>query len=84
MQGALQHLHSMALVHGDLNSDLKPANVMVEGGGAAVIIDLDSCWREGEVIGVKGSSPRWGDYTEYANVESDVGRREQMERYFMG
>lgn len=85
MQGGLQHLHSLGPVNGDLSRDLKPGNVMVEGGGVAVIIDLDSCWREGEAIGVKGPSPGWGDYTEYANVESDVrGPREQMERCFMG
>lgn len=82
MQGVrdgVAHLHSLGLVHGDLN----PANVMVEDG-VAVIIDFDSCRREGEVMGVKGPSPGWGDFAEYATVESDVRGLEQMERYLLG
>lgn len=50
MQGVrdgVAHLHSLGLVHGDLNL----ASVMVEGGGPVAVINFDSCRREGEVMG---------------------------------
>lgn len=48
VQDGVAHLRSLGLVHGDLN----PANFMVEGeDGVAVMVDFDSCRREGEVMG---------------------------------
>lgn len=83
MQGVrdgVAHLHSLGLVHGDLNL----ASVMVEGGGPVAVINFDSCRREGKVMGVKGPSPGWGDFTEYATFERDVRGLEQMEWYLLG
>lgn len=84
MQGVrdgVAHLRSLGLVRGDLN----PANFMVEGeDGVAVIVDFDSCRREGEVMGVKGPSPEWGEFTEYATRESNVRGLEQTEWYLLG
>ena len=56
---------------------------MVEDG-AAIIIDFDSCRRQGEPMGMKGPTPGWGTYTEYAMLESDVGNFDQIERYLLG
>jgi len=52
---------------------------------AAIIIDFDSCRRQGEpMMGMKGPTPGWGSYTEYANHESDVRNLDQIERYLLG
>ena len=58
MQGvwdSVAHLHLLELVHNDLH----PSDVMVEDG-AAIIIDFDPCWRQGEPVGMKGLTPGWG------------------------
>ncbi|KAK0716550.1 hypothetical protein B0T21DRAFT_415274 [Apiosordaria backusii] len=73
------HLHLVGLVHNDLN----PSNVMVEDD-ATIIIDFDLCRRQGESMGMKGPTPGWGTYTEYANQESDVRNLDQIERYLLG
>ncbi|KAK0743842.1 kinase-like domain-containing protein [Schizothecium vesticola] len=79
IRDCVAHLHSLGLVHNDLN----PSNVMVEGD-VAVIIDFDSCRREGAAMGVKGPTPGWGEFTGYATLESDVRNLDQMERYLLG
>jgi len=44
---ALEHLHSLGIVHGDL----KPSNVMVDGEGRVRLIDLGVALRSGEAVG---------------------------------
>lgn len=69
------HLHLLGLVHNDLN----PSTLMVEDG-AAIIIDFDSCRRQGEPMGIKGPTPGWGTDTEYTERESDLRNLDQIER----
>lgn len=79
VRDGVAHLHFLGLVH----NALTPSNVMVEDDDA-VIIDFDSCRRHGEPMGVKGLTPGWGAFTEYAILESDVRNLDQMERYLLG
>ncbi|KAL4806554.1 kinase-like domain-containing protein [Aspergillus unguis] len=41
---AIKHLHSLGLVHNDIN----PANIMIDDSGTLVLIDFDSCRYIGE------------------------------------
>ncbi|KAF1365713.1 hypothetical protein EJ07DRAFT_160821 [Lizonia empirigonia] len=64
----VEHMHKLGLIHGDLN----PTNIVLDGD-CAVIIDFDSCKREGDRLGSKAGTPGWelGD-TEYARRENDL------------
>jgi serine/threonine protein kinase len=67
IESGLRHMHSLGLIHNDLN----PANVMVDGD-TAVIIDFDSCKREGDKLGSKAGTDGWTlDGQEYARREND-------------
>ncbi|KAI1462871.1 kinase-like domain-containing protein [Annulohypoxylon moriforme] len=82
MQGikdGVAHLHSLGLVHGDLN----PSNIMVDCD-TAIIIDFDSCRRNGDPVGLKGSTLGWGTSTDYACPESDLRSLAMIERYIFG
>lgn len=82
MQGirdGVAHLHLLGLAHNGLN----PSNNMVEGN-APVIIDFDSCRRQGEPMGMKGSRPGWGTSAGYADRESDMRNLDQIQRYLFG
>jgi len=48
-------LHSLGLIHNDLD----PGNIMLEDDGTPVIIDFDSCRRDGEPMGIKKGTPGW-------------------------
>lgn len=52
----IQHLHSLGIVHNDIN----PSNVMLTMDDTAVIIDFNSCCKEGEE-GHMGSTFKWTD-----------------------
>lgn len=52
----IQHLHSLGIVHNDIN----PSNVMLTMDDTAVIIDFNSCCKEGEE-GHMGSTFQWTD-----------------------
>ena len=68
IEAGVEHMHKLGLIHGDLN----PTNIMLDGD-RAVIIDFDSCKREGDRLGSKAVTPGWelGD-TEYARRENDL------------
>ncbi|KAJ8131252.1 hypothetical protein O1611_g2377 [Lasiodiplodia mahajangana] len=57
IEAGVNHMHSLGLVHNDLNL----SNIMVDGDNA-VIIDFDSCKREGEPLGLKAGVEN-RDYT---------------------
>jgi serine/threonine protein kinase len=50
----VRHLHKLGLVHNDLN----PRNIMMEANNP-VIIDFDSCKRQGQELGLKGGTDGW-------------------------
>ncbi|RGP72139.1 serine threonine kinase [Fusarium longipes] len=54
IRDGIQHLHSLGLVHNDINS----RNIMMDPADNPVIIDFDSCTREGEKM-VKGWTLGW-------------------------
>ncbi|KAK4076191.1 hypothetical protein Trihar35433_2751 [Trichoderma harzianum] len=68
IKAGVRHLHDLGLVHNDLN----PSNIMMDGDDA-VIIDFDSCKREGEKLGLKGGTLEWAlGNQDYARRENDI------------
>lgn len=67
IQKGIEHLHRLGLVHCDIN----PRNVMMNEN-MAVIIDFDSCHREGERLGAKAGAGGWTrDEFTHAEREND-------------
>ncbi|KAF1992731.1 serine/threonine-protein kinase-like protein [Amniculicola lignicola CBS 123094] len=56
IQSGISHLHSLGLIHCDIN----PMNVVMDGD-TPVIVDFDSCRREGERLGFKAGTRGWTD-----------------------
>jgi len=54
IQKGIQHLHSLDLIHCDLN----PTNILIDGD-TLVIGDFDSCQRKGEKLGFKAGTRGW-------------------------
>jgi serine/threonine protein kinase len=82
IESGIQTLHNLGLVHNDLN----PHNIMLEANDTPVIIDFDSCRREGEVLGLKAGTIGWADENfKIAKPENDYyGLRrieEEMRRH---
>ncbi|KAF2800191.1 serine/threonine-protein kinase-like protein [Melanomma pulvis-pyrius CBS 109.77] len=65
IQSGVSHLHSLGLIHYDIN----PMNVVMDGD-TPVIVDFDSCRREGEQLGFKAGTRGW------TNENFTVARRE--------
>ncbi|OBT48775.1 hypothetical protein VE00_00728 [Pseudogymnoascus sp. WSF 3629] len=57
IRSGIQHLHELGLIHCDIN----PANILMSGDGddTPIIIDFDSCRREGEHLGLKAGTRGW-------------------------
>jgi serine/threonine protein kinase len=61
-------MHKLGLVHNDLN----PSNIMMDGDNP-VIIDFDSCKREGDELGSKAGTDGWTlDGQDHAMRENDL------------
>jgi serine/threonine protein kinase len=54
IQEGIQHLHSLNLIHCDIN----PTNILMDGN-IPVIGDFDSCHRKGEKLGLKAGTRDW-------------------------
>ncbi|KAK3391220.1 kinase-like domain-containing protein [Podospora didyma] len=54
IEAGVRHMHKLGLVHNDLN----PSNIMMDGDNP-VIIDFDSCKREGDELGSKAGTDGW-------------------------
>lgn len=49
IESGIKHMHTLGLIHNDIN----PSTVMRDGRDNPVIIDFDSCQREGAQLGLK-------------------------------
>ena len=58
IEKGIEHLHGLGLVHNDVN----PRNIMFSEDDTPVVIDFDSCKREGEKL-LKGGTWGWCDET---------------------
>lgn len=68
IEAGVQHMHGLGLVHNDLN----PSNIMMEGDHP-IIIDFDSCKREGDMLGPKAGSSGWTlDDEDHAKRDNDL------------
>ncbi|PFH61521.1 hypothetical protein XA68_17098 [Ophiocordyceps unilateralis] len=65
IEAGVRHMHNLGLIHNDLN----PSNIMMDGHHP-VIIDFDSCKREGDKLGVKAGTYGW------SLLDQDYSRRE--------
>ena len=67
IQEGIRHLHSLGLIHCDIN----PANIVMDGD-IPVIVDFDSCQRNGEKLGMKVGTLDWTrEDFEFARPEND-------------
>jgi len=67
IENGLRHLHGLGLVHNDIN----PENIMLRDDDTPVIIDFDTCQREGEECRSAGTDPWCLDNMEFAVQEND-------------
>jgi serine/threonine protein kinase len=82
IKDGMNHLHGLGLVHNDLN----PRNVMVDSDGSnPVIIDFDSCKREGQGLGVKGGTDGWvAEGITHANRQNDFYGLSKIKEFLAG
>ena len=57
IEAGLKHLHSLGLVHNDIN----PSNIMLDEDDEAVIIDFDSCSTYGTSLATTKRTYGWYD-----------------------
>lgn len=67
IERGVRHLHSLGLIHNDIN----PYNIMLKSDDTPVIIDFDSCRREGDKL-IKAGTWGWADESsELASTTND-------------
>lgn len=79
----IQHLHSLGLVHNDIN----PSNVMFDEDVTPVVNDFDSCRRIGEPLLGTGAARthEWHDEdAETALVKNDLDALQQLKAWLVG
>ncbi|CAJ0553252.1 Ff.00g117640.m01.CDS01 [Fusarium sp. VM40] len=77
IRAGVAHLHSLGLAHNDIN----PYNIMMDPSDNPVIIDFDSCTREGEGL-LKFGTPDW--FPEGARIgsrQNDFYALRKMDEY---
>ena len=68
IQQGIRDLHSLGLIH----CDISPANIVMDHGDTPVIVDFDSCRRNGEELGPKRGTWGWtNEDSEFARPEND-------------
>lgn len=81
IEAGIRHLHSLGFVHNDINI----YNVMfLADNDVPIIIDFDSCWKEGEDRGMKGATYMWtdGEYDYKRSVrENDFSGLRRIRHY---
>ena len=79
IQEGIRHLHSLGLIHCDIN----PANIVMDGD-TPVIVDFDSCRRNGEKL-VKGGTLGWTrEDFEFARPENDEYGLSKIRDFLLG
>ncbi|KAL6823967.1 hypothetical protein V8C40DRAFT_246959 [Trichoderma camerunense] len=77
IENGVRHLHGLGFIHNDLN----PSNIMMDGD-TPVIIDLDSCQREGAKLGLKAGTIGWSACdTEFAERKNDIDALPKIQNY---
>ena len=80
IEAGIRHMHNLGLVHNDLN----PSNIMMDGDNP-VIIDFDSCKREGDKLGSKAGTDGWTlDGQDYARRDNDLYSLSKIRAALMG
>jgi serine/threonine protein kinase len=80
IESGVRHMHSLGLIHNDLN----PRNIMMDGE-RPVIIDFDSCKREGDELGLKAGTSGWElEGIIYAKPENDYFGLSKIREIMMG
>ena len=57
IEADIRHLHSLWFVHNDINVK----DIIFLDDDMPIIIDFDSCWKVGQLRGMKGATHRWTD-----------------------
>lgn len=79
IESGIKHLHSLGLVHNDLN----PSNIMLDGDNA-VIIDFGSCRTLGQDLEGVGRTYEWYDEkVQQSRIENDLTALEEI-RIWLG
>jgi serine/threonine protein kinase len=75
----VRHLHKLGLVHNDLN----PRNIMMKADNP-VIIDFDSCRRQGQELGLKGGTKGWAlEGVTHAEYDNDLYGLDKIREFLM-
>lgn len=81
--GAIHHLHSLGIVHNDIN----PANIMLDESGSLVLVDFDSCRFVGEPL-VESRTRRthgWHDSeVKISSIENDLDAFAELKTWLFG
>ncbi|KAJ0162185.1 hypothetical protein CTA2_4967 [Colletotrichum tanaceti] len=80
IEDGLKHLHSLKLVHNDLN----PSNIMMDGR-TWVIIDFGSCRYEGESLDGVGRTYEWFDEAVHSSLpQNDLDALREIRNWLEG
>ncbi|KAM5476734.1 hypothetical protein MauCBS54593_000004 [Microsporum audouinii] len=81
IESGIEHMHTLGLIHNDLN----PSNIMVDERDNPVIVDFDSCQREGAKLGLKAGTVSWAmEGAVYAARQNDFIGLSKIRRLLMG
>ncbi|KAK6000487.1 hypothetical protein QM012_003733 [Aureobasidium pullulans] len=81
IKNALHHLHSLNLVHNDLN----PANIMLDHEDIPKLIDFGSCRQVGETLKNVGRTYEWYDErVQYADKSNDLDALSEIGAWMRG
>jgi serine/threonine protein kinase len=81
IERGLNHLHNLGLIHNDIN----PSNIMFKANDdTPIIIDFDSCGKEGDKL-VKAGTMGWSDDGfDFATVRNDYYGLKKIEHAISG
>lgn len=80
MLRTLQFIHSMGLAHNDLN----PRNIMLDDDNKAIVVDFDSCGREGEHVSKLGTDAWMSEDQSHSSRRNDYFSLVLLSRWLRG